>query len=131
MQNRLTLMEQLNERLTAVEDYLKKLGPAKGLLERIASLENNIYTTKNALTFKEACMYLGISESLLYKLTSTHDIPHYKPRGKLLYFAKEELDNWLLQNKVETIQTISQLAIEQDEMKPYYQQDRYGKRKRF
>ena len=40
-------------------------------------------------------MYIGVSESMLYKLTSNKEIPHYKPRGKMLYFAKEELDAWL------------------------------------
>ncbi len=41
-------------------------------------------------------MYIGVSESMLYKLTSSKEIPHYKPRGKMVYFAKEELDEWLV-----------------------------------
>lgn len=65
--NRLTFMERLNERLTSVEAILKKLDPIEGLLERIALLEKNIYTTKQVFTFQEACMYIGISESMLYK----------------------------------------------------------------
>ena len=91
-------MERLSERLTAIEAVLKKLEPVEGLLERVALLENTIYTTKKVFTFQEACMYIGVSESMLYKLTSNKEIPHYKPRGKMLYFAKEELDAWLLQN---------------------------------
>ena len=98
MQNRTTFMERLSERLTAIEAVLKKLEPVEGLLERVALLENTIYTTKKVFTFQEACMYIGVSESMLYKLTSNKEIPHYKPRGKMLYFAKEELDAWLLQN---------------------------------
>ena len=92
MQNRTTFMERLSERLTAIEAVLKKLEPVEGLLERVALLENTIYTTKKVFTFQEACMYIGVSESMLYKLTSNKEIPHYKPRGKMLYFAKEELD---------------------------------------
>ncbi len=53
-------------------------------------LENTIYTTKKVFTFQEACMYIGVSERMSYKLTSNKEIPHYKPRGKMLYFAKEE-----------------------------------------
>ena len=94
MQNRTTFMERLSERLTAIEAVLKKLEPVEGLLERVALLENTIYTTKKVFTFQEACMYIGVSESMLYKLTSNKEIPHYKPRGKMLYFAKEELDAW-------------------------------------
>ena len=71
--NRLTFMERLSERLTNVEAILKKLDPIESLLERIALLEKNIYTTKQVFTFQEACMYIGISESMLYKLTSGKD----------------------------------------------------------
>ena len=88
-------MERLSERLTSVEAILKKLDPIESLLERIALLEKNIYTTKQVFTFQEACMYIGISESMLYKLTSCNEIPHYKPRGKIIYLAKEDLDEWL------------------------------------
>ncbi|RHI67256.1 DNA-binding protein, partial [Parabacteroides merdae] len=77
MQNRTTFMERLSERLTAIEAVLKKLEPVEGLLERVALLENTIYTTKKVFTFQEACMYIGVSESMLYKLTSNKEIPHY------------------------------------------------------
>mgnify|MGYP003203994151 CR=1 FL=1 len=60
-------MERLNERLTAIESVLKKIDPIESLLERITLLENTIYTTKKVFTFQEACMYIGVSESLLYK----------------------------------------------------------------
>lgn len=57
---------------------------------------------KDVLTFKEASEYTGISKSYLYKLTSAKKIPHYKPIGKLIYFEKDELDSWLLQNRIST-----------------------------
>ena len=40
-------------------------------------LEKNIYATKKVFTFSEACMYIGVSESMLYKLTANKEIPHY------------------------------------------------------
>jgi excisionase family DNA binding protein len=52
------------------------------------------------LTFDEACDYTGISRSYLYKLTAKGKIPHSKPNGKLLFFEKTQLVEWLLQNKV-------------------------------
>lgn len=57
---------------------------------------------KNVLTFDEACVFSGLSKSYLYKLTSAQKIPHYKPSGKLIYFNREELEAWLLQNRVST-----------------------------
>ncbi len=47
------------------------------------------------LSFKEACNYLGYAPSYLYKLTSSGKIPHYKPSGKILFFSKVELDEWI------------------------------------
>lgn len=130
MQNRTTFMERLSERLTAIEAVLKKLEPVEGLLERVALLENTIYTTKKVFTFQEACMYIGVSESMLYKLTSNKEIPHYKPRGKMLYFAKEELDAWLLQNYEPTVDDAMRMATEVSATQPFFNQKRYGKRKR-
>jgi excisionase family DNA binding protein len=58
---------------------------------------------KNILTSKEAAFYLGVSLPTIYYLTSTCKISHYKPSGKLIYFKKSDLDNFLKQNKVEGI----------------------------
>lgn len=58
LNNRTTFMERLNDRVTAIETLLQKLEPIEGLLERLTLLEENIYTTKNVLTFMEACVYI-------------------------------------------------------------------------
>lgn len=58
---------------------------------------------KKAITMDEAAMLTGLSRSYLYKLTSNHAIPYYKPNGKLLYFDKQELEAWMLKNRVNTI----------------------------
>lgn len=73
----MTFMERMSGRLAAIESVLKKLEPVESLLERITLLENTIFTTKRVFTFQEACMYIGVSESMLYKLTSSKEIPHY------------------------------------------------------
>ena len=69
------------------------------------------HATKSHLNFHEACDYLGLSESYLYKLTHKKQIPHYKmPTGKKLVFSKQELDEWLLSNPVKTESDIDQEA---------------------
>lgn len=123
-------MERLNERLAAVESVLRKLEPVENLLQRLDLLENSIYTTKKVFTFQEACMYIGVSESMLYKLTASKEIPHYKPRGKMVYFAKEELDEWLLQNCEPTIDDANRMAAESAAAEPFFNQRRHGKRKK-
>ncbi|WP_187119530.1 helix-turn-helix domain-containing protein [Coprobacter fastidiosus] len=123
-------MERLSERLAAVESVLRKLEPVENLLQRLDLLENSIYTTKKVFTFQEACMYIGVSESMLYKLTASKEIPHYKPRGKMVYFAKEELDEWLLQNCEPTIDDANRMAAESAAAEPFFNQRRHGKRKK-
>ncbi|MBC8343746.1 MAG: helix-turn-helix domain-containing protein, partial [Bacteroidetes bacterium] len=66
---------------------------------KIDTLEMNLLIQKEVLTFNEAARYAGLSRSYLYKLTSIGKIPHYKPNGKMIYFNREELDNYLLKNQ--------------------------------
>ena len=80
-------------------DYLQKVADkVSPLEERIDNLEKRAISCKDILTLQEASVYIGVSLSQLYKLTSTQSIPHYKPRGKMCYFEKKELDAWLLRN---------------------------------
>ena len=69
------------------------------ILERLRSIEGSMKSQKSVLTLKEAAEFMGLSQSYLYKLTSKCKLPFYKPSGKMIYFNKEELENWLLRNK--------------------------------
>ncbi len=71
---------------------------------------NTIYTTKEVLTSDEAAQYMGISKSYLYKLTMRGEIPHYKPMGKMCYFNRAELEEWLQSNRVATATEIADRA---------------------
>jgi len=62
-------------------------------------IENQSLLSKDVLNLTEAAQYLDISQSHLYKLTSTKRIPHFCPQGKKLYFKRTELDEWLLSNR--------------------------------
>lgn len=61
---------------------------------------------KPFLTTKELSKYLGLSESYIRKMTHNREIPHYKPMGKNLYFCREEIDEWVLQSRISTIDEI-------------------------
>jgi excisionase family DNA binding protein len=58
--------------------------------------------TKEVLTLNEVSNYTGLSKSHIYKLCSTGGIPFYKPFGKVNYFDRLEIIDWLKQNKVAT-----------------------------
>lgn len=51
------------------------------------------------LNFNQAADYLGFSQSYLYKLTSRKIIPCHRPTGKILFFSKTELDEWIVSSE--------------------------------
>jgi len=63
---------------------------------------------KEILTFKESVLYLSISPSFLYKLTSRGGINFTKPNGGKIYFKKSDLDKWMLQNENRTANDIAE-----------------------
>jgi excisionase family DNA binding protein len=73
-------------------------------LNRIEQL--SMLSAKNVLTFSEVATLTGLSKSHLYKLTCKNKIPHYKPSGKMVYFNKQEVETWLMQNRVKTVDEI-------------------------
>jgi len=89
-----------------MDEILKQLNELKALIT-----EQNLLK-KDVLNFSEACQYLDISESHLYKLTSRKQVPHFCPQGKKLYFNRQELDNWLQQNRQNTIDEIEKEATD-------------------
>lgn len=70
--------------------------------DRLRNIESLLLSQKVVLNFNEVVAYTGLSKSYLYKLTSTAGIPCYKPQGKQIYFNKQEIDQWLLQNRKAT-----------------------------
>jgi len=58
---------------------------------------------KNILTVDEVISYTGFSQKQIYKLTSSRQIPHYKPSGRKLFFKKDEIDEWITQGRVKPL----------------------------
>ncbi|WP_455531530.1 helix-turn-helix domain-containing protein [Segatella salivae] len=77
--------------------------------------------TKPILTFDEACLYMGMSKSALYKVTSSKEIPFSKPNGKMIYFKRTDVDRWLLSNMSITATELTDKAMA-------YTQKKGGKR---
>lgn len=94
----------------------KKQNTVAELLQRIyerqESLESLLLSQKTVFNFDEVAAYTGLSKSHLYKLTSTGGIPCYKPSGKHIYFNKQEIDQWLLQNRKATTDELENRAFE-------------------
>jgi len=70
--------------------------------DRLRNIETLLLSQKTVLNFDEVAAYTGLSKSYLYKLTSSGGIPCFKPHGKHIYFNKQEIEQWLLQNRKAT-----------------------------
>lgn len=86
-----------------MEEILKELQELRQL---------TVLGAKNALTMNDVCLLTGLSKSHLYKLVWSKKIPYYKNEGgKMTYFNKQEIENWLLAYRVPTEAELEQKAI--------------------
>lgn len=80
------------------------------LAERLERIERLlVISTKEAFNVEEAAMFLGLSESRVRHLVWEKEIPYYK-RGTNVFFRKSELEDWMLQDRIPTIDEIEQEA---------------------
>ena len=91
--------EIIVEKLTAIET-------------RISSIENRLLISNAVLdlevmSLNQLCNHYDLTKSFVYKKTHSREIPHYK-NGKRLFFKKNEIDTWILENRVKTIKDLEQ-----------------------
>ncbi len=79
------------------------------ILQRLDAI---LASNKEVLTLKETASYMGCSTTYLHKLTSKNEIPFFKPRNKIIYFDKAELNDWLRQNPQKTNAEINGIATD-------------------
>ncbi len=95
------------------QTIIERLGSIESLLQKIqydkdTALTDNP-TTRKIMSLADFCEYAGLSRQTAYKLTSAQKVPHSK-RGKRLYFDREKVDAWLLENQVATQAEIQERA---------------------
>jgi len=67
-------------------------------LKQLAIMQN-----KNVLTVSDLALLSGLSKSHIYKLVCAKRIPYYKNEGgKLTFFKKAEIEEWLCAYRVAT-----------------------------
>ena len=89
--------------LQKIEESVSELKAFPKLLKSIEDLEKYYIGAKKCLTLQEAANYLGLQRSVLYKMTSDKTIRFFKPNGKMIYFEKDVLDDWVRQNPTNPI----------------------------
>jgi excisionase family DNA binding protein len=94
--------EQLPE---AIAELLSTMKRIEDLL-----LKNGIADEEEILNIEQACSYMNLSKSAMYKKTTTGEIPHIK-YGKYLRFEKKALKEVMLQYRIKSNAQIEQEAI--------------------
>lgn len=70
------------------------------LLLELKELKKSLLLQKEVLTIEEVSLYTGYTVDYLYKLIHLKEIPcHKPPKGRRLFFKKEELIEWLTSEK--------------------------------
>ena len=74
------------------------------IMKQLADIRKfSLLAAKNVLDIDDVVALTGLSKSYIYKLTCRKEIPYYKPNGKLIYFDRQEVENWMKQNRVNSI----------------------------
>lgn len=83
------------------------------LKQQFAELKTlSLLGSKSVLSVTELSQYLGLSKSRIYALICKRRIPYYKnDGGKLTFFNRAEIDQWLLAKRVPTADEIEQKAV--------------------
>lgn len=82
------------------------------ILHKLNRIEKHIFSLKPILNVEELAEYTGFKKSYIYKLVHSNSLPFSKPNGKILFFDKSKIDEWLLSNSSKSNNEIEQEAIE-------------------
>lgn len=83
------------------------------IIEKLNKLETLLVSSvKQILTVEDLINYTGFSRSYIYKLVHKNILPYSKPNGKTLFFQKNEIDSFLLQNKSISNAQLTQKAFD-------------------
>lgn len=91
-------LEQFQQEVLKVENYLKRFGSLAELLSHLEKLENMAYAAKDFLSIDEVATFLNISKSSVYKITSSKELTVYKPNGKNIFILRSDLNDWIKRN---------------------------------
>ena len=93
-------INQFRDEVIRTKEFLQRFESLDALLAHLKVIEDMCYTVKEFLTIDEVAKYLGVSKSMVYKMTSNKSITVYKPTGKGIYIHRNDLLQWLKRNPI-------------------------------
>lgn len=90
------MIEEIKSILEAIKTEMQKNGEMLDNLQKLLSSS----ASKNVMTVEDVARYLDITEYTVYKMTRNGKIPFKKlENGKRVYFLRDEIDEWIKQQK--------------------------------
>ena len=87
-----------------MEEQIQELKEQLDRIEQATSI-----AAKNVLNIDDVAYLTGFKKATLYSMTSRNEIPHSKKGGKL-FFAKGEIEQWLMEERQMTNAEINSRA---------------------
>lgn len=104
-------LDEAVSRIKTISDFINRYGDMGPIIEHLNEVESRFFMLKEMMTLDEAAKYLGASKSLLYKMTASRGITHYKPNGRVVYIDRKDLDELLRTNPVYSKKALERQAI--------------------
>ena len=70
------------------------------LQKRMDAVEDSLDKAKDVLSVEEAARFMDIARSALYRMTYDRSIPVYRRSGKMIYFEKADILEWIRKSRV-------------------------------
>lgn len=80
-------------------------------LEEIREILKAHQSSSGYLSPEQAADYLQVSKSLIYKLGALNVFPRYKPTQGLVYYKKQDLDEWIEKGRIKDQELITESLI--------------------
>lgn len=85
---------------------------------QLIDLTKILVNQKTIFNVEDLHIYSGLSISAIYKLTQSKKLRFSRPNGKVIFFKKEDVDNFLLSKPITTADDIEQQTINYLNAKP-------------
>lgn len=93
----------------AVSEIKTKLDTIEKLLQLTLEQKSSSQIVEEYVTLKQLSKILYLSVPAVYEYVRRREIPYYK-FGKLLYFSRTEINNWIASTRRKTMDEIKQEA---------------------
>lgn len=106
-----TTIDEVVQRIQLITAFIDRYGGIERMFEHFQELESKAFMCREMLTVEEAAEYIGVSKSQIYLMTSNREITYYKPKGKIIYIERKELDDLRRRNVVYSKKEMERRAI--------------------